>query len=72
MPRQPHPLLGVKPSRKFKIYREKFPAIFRWEGRLYMEMHNIDSDEIIFTQISPEHAARWLESKSRSRNGQGL
>lgn len=58
-----HPLLGTKPSRHFKIYREEFPAIFRFNGVLYQEEHDIDANEIKFVEIVPELAEPWLAAK---------
>jgi hypothetical protein len=42
-------LLGMYPSRSFKIYRTEEPAIFRFNGKLFME------------QITGEHHIRWVE-----------
>lgn len=58
-----HPLLGTKPSRKFKIYREDFPAIFRFNGQLFQEFYDIDQNESLWIEISPEYAERWLKVK---------
>jgi hypothetical protein len=57
-------LLGTKPSRKFKIYREEFPAIIRFNGKLYQEHYNIDTMEDAFVEISEGEAERWLKAKS--------
>lgn len=61
-----HPLLGAKNSRKFKVYREDFPAIFRFNGTLFTEEHNIDTGESTWVEIAPETAERWLAQKPRS------
>lgn len=55
-------LLGMRPSRKFKIYREEFPAIFRFNGALYQEHYSIDLNEHEWIEISEEDAKRWLNS----------
>lgn len=55
--------LGVKRSRKFKIYREAFPAIFRFDGQLYQELYDIDANETKWVEISVEHAERWLNAQ---------
>jgi len=55
-----HPLLGSKPSRHFKVYREEFPAIFRFNGALYQEDRDIDANQIEFVEIAPELAEPWL------------
>lgn len=57
-------LLGVKPSRNFKIYRTEFPAIFRFNGKLFQEEYDIDFDEDCWVEITEEEAMRWLEAKS--------
>lgn len=58
---QRHPLLGIKDGRKFKIYREEFPAIFRFNGKLYQEEYDIDRNEHRWVEISPEYAERWVK-----------
>ena len=30
-------ILGQKPTRQFKVYQTKYPAIFRFNGKLYVE-----------------------------------
>jgi hypothetical protein len=57
-------LLGNAPSRKFKIYREEFPSIFRFDGRLYMEDFDIDSNQQRWIEISEEYAQTWLKASS--------
>jgi hypothetical protein len=56
-------LLGLRPSRQFKIYRTEFPAIFRFNGRLYQENYDIDNDDFAFVQIDVAEAQRWLRAK---------
>lgn len=57
-------LLGMRPSRHFKIFREKeFPAIFRFNGKLFMEYYNIDDDETVWREVQEETAMRYLEAK---------
>ncbi len=58
-----HPLLGNGASRHIKIYRETWPAIFRYNGRLYQEHYDVDNDVHSFVEISPEEAERWLQPK---------
>lgn len=55
-----HPLLGVQDSRQFKIYRTEDPAIFRFNGKFYVE----DFDrhyERCFIERSPEFVERIIE-----------
>jgi len=59
----PHSLLGNGPSRNYKIYRTEFPAIFRFNGRMFIESFGTDEDDISFTEIEPEQAAPWLKGK---------
>jgi len=59
-----HPLLGNKDSRKFKIYREEFPAIFRFDGKIFSEGFDIDHDEIKFQEVTPEWAEEQLKASS--------
>lgn len=56
-------LYGVTPSRKFKIYREEFPAIFRFDGGLYQEFYDIDANIALWREITEEEALRWLAAK---------
>ena len=56
-------LLGVRPSRQFKPYRMEFPAIFRFNGKLFQEFYDIDEARIIWVEISPEDAEPWLIAK---------
>jgi len=54
-------LLGFKPTRQFKIYRTEFPAIFRFNGKLYQEFYDIDEDQSLWVEINEEEADRWLK-----------
>jgi hypothetical protein len=54
-------LLGNSPTRHFKVYRTKFPAIFRFNGKLYMEHYNIDQNVKEWIQIEVAEAERWLK-----------
>lgn len=54
-------LLGLYPSRKFKIYREEHPAIFRFNGKLFVEGSDENGD--FWIEINEEEAARRLASK---------
>ncbi len=56
----PPGLLGMRPSRNFKIYRREFPAIFRFNGVLFQEFFDIDNNETKFLGITEEAAKRWL------------
>lgn len=56
-------LLGVKPSRNFKIYRTEFPAIFRFNGKLYQEFYDIVKNEELWLEMDEEEATHWLEAK---------
>ena len=56
-------LLGNRPSRKFKVFRETFPAIFRFDGELYQEEYDIDTMQNRWIQITPEQAERWLRAR---------
>lgn len=56
-------LLGLKVSRKFKIYREAFPAIFRFNGQLFQEEYDIDAGENRWVEITEETAERWLRTR---------
>jgi hypothetical protein len=56
-------LLGLRPSRKFKILREQHPAIFRFNGQLFMEDYNIDQNVDLWIPIPEEYAQQWLKSK---------
>lgn len=54
-------LLGHRPSRHFKIYREEAPAIFRFNGKLYVEdVYHIDRNEIRWVEISEKEAMQLL------------
>lgn len=57
-------LLGLRPSREFKIYRTEFPAIFRFNGQLYQEHFDIDYNLNMWIEITEETAQRWLAAKS--------
>lgn len=59
-------LLGNKPSRNFKIFRTDHPAIFRFNGRLYMEFFDIDVNQHVWTEIGESEAMRWLKAKESS------
>jgi len=59
-------LLGTKPSRHFKIFREAEPAIFRFNGVLYIENFNLDANQFEFVSISEEGAAPWLAANAPS------
>lgn len=52
-------LLGLRPSRHFKIFREEFPAIFRFNGNLYQEHYNIDTDSNEWIEVSEDDVIRW-------------
>lgn len=56
-------LLGIKPSRNFKIFRSEFPAIFRFNGKLFMEHYDINTGEDRWEEISEEYAHRWVAAK---------
>lgn len=58
-----HPLLGNGANRSFKLYRTEFPAIFRFDGQLYMEHFDIDHDVEGFLKVKPEHVEHLLEAK---------
>lgn len=58
-----HPLLGTTDSRNFRIYRTKFPAIFRFNGQLFQEHFNIDTNVQEWIEITPELAEPWLKAK---------
>jgi hypothetical protein len=58
-----HPLLGVRDRRKFKIFRSEFPAIFRFNGRLFEECFDIDGNKDRFVEITPEYAQHLLETR---------
>lgn len=60
---EPFGLLGMRPSRNFKIFRIDFPAIFRFNGKLYQEFHNIDTMEDSWVEITEEEAMRWLKNQ---------
>lgn len=55
-------LLGMKPSRNFKIFRTEFPAIFRFNGHLYQEIFDIYVEENLWVEIGESEAMRWLTS----------
>lgn len=59
----PPGLLGMTPSRNFKIYRTDFPAIFRFNGKLFMEQVNTATMEDRWVEISEKAAGRWLKTK---------
>lgn len=54
-------LLGTRPSRNFKLYQTKFPAIFRFNGKLFMEHYNIDTMVNEWVEVSEEYVKRWLK-----------
>ena len=56
-------LLGMKPSRNFKIYRTEFPAVFRFDGRLFQERFDVDANEVLWVEIDEPEALPWLLSK---------
>lgn len=58
-------LLGLGPSRNFKIFRTEFPAIFRFNGKLYQEFYDIDEEQHIWIEVSEETAQRWLAAETR-------
>lgn len=55
-------LLGTTPSRNFKIFRTEFPAVFRFNGHLYQERYNIDTDELLWVEVDEDEVKRWLQS----------
>lgn len=59
-------LLGYRPTRHFKIFQEKFPAIFRFNGKLFQEFYNIDANEYLWHEISEQDANRWLQIKQET------
>ena len=59
-------LLGTKPSRNFKIYRTEEPAIFRFNGKLFMEQIT-GEDSIRWVEVSEELATVFLEAKSKEQ-----
>jgi len=56
-------LLGMRPSRNFHIFRSDFPAIFRFNGKLFREETNTLTGEDRWREISEETAMRYLKSK---------
>lgn len=52
-------LLGLRPSRHFKIYRQDFPAIFRFNGKLYEECFD-DYSQVEWREISEDGAIELL------------
>lgn len=62
-------LLGFKPSRHFKIYRSEFPAIFRFNGKLYQEFYDIDNDQELWVVISEEVAEHLLRVNGHEEKG---
>jgi hypothetical protein len=56
-------VLGMRPARKFKILREEFPAIIRFNGKLFQEFYDIDADKWCLTEITEKQAKPWLEAK---------
>lgn len=65
MAANPPGLLGMRPSRNFKIFRTDFPAIFRFNGKLYQEFYDIDTMEDSWVEITEEEAMRWLKTKDK-------
>lgn len=61
-----HPLLGMRDSRHIKVFREEFPAIFRFNGRLFIESFDIEQDVDQFVEVSPERAEYWLNNNLSS------
>lgn len=53
-------LLGNGPSRRFKVYQTDFPAIFRFNGKLYQEFYDINEDQNFWIEIKEEDAERLL------------
>lgn len=53
-------LLGREPSRNFKIFRTGFPAIFRFNGILYQEHFDIDTNKHEWVEISEAQAQPLL------------
>jgi hypothetical protein len=62
-----HPLLGLRDSRQFKIFRTEYPAIFRFDGKLFSEEFDNDGD-LQFTEVTAE----WVEQELRARVGSGV
>lgn len=56
-------LLGFVPVRNFKIYRSEFPAIFRFNGKLFQEHYNIDTMVDEWMEIDEAEAMRWLAAQ---------
>lgn len=56
-------LLGNGPSRHVKVFREEFPAVIRFNGVLYMEEFDIDSNQHMFIEISEEVAEGLLRAR---------
>lgn len=57
-------LLGNGPSRNFKIFRTHFPAVFRFNGKLYMENFDIDRNVSEFIEVSEENAEPLVRMRS--------
>jgi hypothetical protein len=53
-------LLGNGPSRRFKVYQTDFPAVFRFNGKLYQEFRDVDVEQSLFIEIKEEDAERLL------------
>lgn len=49
-------------SRNFEIFRTEWPAIFRFNGKLFQEEHDIDRDDVRWMEIREDTAQRWLNA----------
>ena len=58
-------LLVIKSSRNFKIFSLKFPAICRFNGVLYQEFYNIDTNESTWKEVIESDVRPWLEIPKR-------
>ena len=56
-------LLGMKPGRNFKIFRTEFPAVFRFNGRLYQEIFDVITCEVLWVEVNEEDATKLLTVK---------
>ena len=63
-------LLGIKISRQFKIYRSEFSAIFRFSGKLYMEVYDTVEDTTGWEEVDEAMALHFLEAKDLTRADQ--
>jgi len=64
-------LLGLKPTRQFKFYQTEFPAIFRFDGKLYRELRDIDDGQSMWIEIKLEEAERLLHVNGHKRRNNG-